>query len=85
MSDRIEPMHISISLKNIGIPSEFEYQKMFIHRIEDFIKRLRWYCFHIGPPYFNKVLFNNHNPNTLSQNSQVNNTQSQTNLESQNS
>ena len=58
MNDKIQPMNINISLKNIGIPPKFEYQKMLIYRIEDFIKRLRWFCFYIGPPFFNIVLFN---------------------------
>ena len=50
-------MHIPISTKNIGIPSQFEYKKNLTFRIEDFIKRLRWHCLFIGAPYFHPVIY----------------------------
>jgi hypothetical protein len=73
MGEHIQPMHIPISMKNIGIPSEFQYQKALVFRIEDFIRRLRWHCLFIGPPTFNPVLYENSasqstQANSLSQN-----------------
>ena len=66
MEEKIEPMHIPISLKNNGIPSKFEYQKALIYRMEDFIKRLRWKCYFIGPPTFNAITFNKSQENASS-------------------
>ena len=82
-NETIQPMHLPISLKTIGIPSRFEYKKAIIYRIEDFIKRLRWKCFFIGPPTFNAVTFTkSNNENTGS--TQNNDTQSEPTLDSQN-
>ena len=59
-------------MKNIGIPTKFEYQKALIFRIEDFIRRLRWYCFHIGPPMFNPILYDKNSKNSPTQSEQTN-------------
>ena len=72
MDENIQPMNVPISLKNIGIPSKFDYQKALIYRIEDFIKRLRWKCYFIGPPTFNTIKFSKPYENT--QSSQENDT-----------
>ena len=70
MGEHIQPMHIPISMKNIGIPSEIEYQKALVFRIEDFIRKFRWHCFFIGPPVFNPVMFNKNSQCAPTQNSQ---------------
>ena len=57
MDEYIQNRHIPISTKNIGIPSQFEYRQALIFRIEDFIRRLRWFCLVIGAPYFNPVIY----------------------------
>ena len=61
MNDNIESLHVPFSMKNIGIPSRQKYLKMLIYRIEDFIRRLRWHCFFIGPPTFNIINYKNEN------------------------
>ena len=78
MGENIQPLHLPISKKNIGIPSQFEYQKALIYRIEDFIRRLRWKCFFIGAPTFNPVMYENppkSQIDTSSQSSQLNDEQ----------
>ena len=67
MDENIQAMNLNMSMKNIEIPSKFEYQKAFIYRIEDFIKRLRWHCYFIGPPNFNTVIFDKNDENPSSQ------------------
>ena len=37
--------NINYSLKNIPIPSSFDYLKCLVSKTEDFIKRLRWKVF----------------------------------------
>ena len=83
MEDIIQPMHLPISLKDIGIPSKFEYQKTLIYRIEDFIKRLRWKCYFIGPPTFNAIMYDKTSEKE-SQCTQENFTQCQTQVDPQN-
>ena len=61
MGDHIQAMHIPISTKNIGIPSQFEYKKTLIFRIEHFIRRLRWFCLSIGPPFFHPIFYHKSN------------------------
>ena len=58
MNDNIEAMHIPFSMKNIGIPSKSKYLKTLIYRISDFIRRLRWHYYFIGPPTFNVINYN---------------------------
>ena len=62
MDEDIQPLHLPISMKNIGIPTEFQYLKALVFRIEDFIKRLRWHCFFIGPPLFNPIVYEKDSP-----------------------
>ena len=74
MNDNIESLHIPFSMKNIGIPSRHKYQKMLIYRISDFIRRLRWYCYFIGPPTFNIINYNkNENKNSNTKPNEPNN------------
>ena len=37
--------NIQYSLKNIPIPSSFDYLKCLVSKMEDFVKRLRWKAF----------------------------------------
>ena len=49
MGEYVQPLNVQISMKNIGVRTNMEYQKALIFRIEDFIRRLRWHCLFIGP------------------------------------
>ena len=73
MGEHIQTMNIPISMKNIGIPTEFQYQKSLVFRIEDFIRRLRWRCLFIGAPTFHPILYENSVPQNMQDNSQSQN------------
>lgn len=40
--DTVRPLSLGYSLKNIPVPSEKEYTKCLITRVEDVVKRMRW-------------------------------------------
>ena len=68
MDENIQHLHLPIFMKNINIPTEFEYQKALVFRIDDFIKRLRWHCLFIGAPTFNPVMYEKTQEKVSSQN-----------------
>ena len=49
-SETMDQFHIAYSLKNIPIPSRFQYQKLLVNKIESFSRRLRWKTFFILNP-----------------------------------
>ena len=46
----MKKLHINQSLKDIPLPSQMQYQKMLVSKVESFIGRLRWKLFNINNP-----------------------------------
>ena len=54
----MDQLHLTYSLKNIPIPSRFQYKKLLVSKLESFLKRLRWKTHHIlNPSSRNKQTF----------------------------
>ena len=46
----MDKLNLTYSLKNIPIPSRFQYQKQLVSKVESFARRMRWKMFHILNP-----------------------------------
>ena len=60
----MEPFTFFHSTKNIPIPSNEEYLKILVLKIESFIRRLRWHIFHVNNSLGLNLLKDNVNSGT---------------------